>query len=90
LLKHYNITVTGKVQGVFFRVYTEEEAKKLGLKGFVQNEANGDVYMEAEGEEEQLKRLIEWCETGSPKSTVKEVKISEGEIKNFSDFIIKR
>jgi acylphosphatase len=90
LLKHFNITVTGKVQGVFFRASTQTTALKLGLKGFVQNERDGNVYLEAEGEEEQLKKLVEWCHTGSPHSQVKEVNVTEGTIKNFPDFRIKR
>jgi acylphosphatase len=90
LIKHFNITVIGKVQGVFFRAHSETEAKKLGLSGFVRNESNGNVYIEAEGEEEQLKKLLEWCKLGPIKATVEDVKFTECELKNYSDFVIKR
>jgi acylphosphatase len=91
LVKHFNITVSGKVQGVYFRVYTEKKANELGLSGFVQNEKNGDVYIEAEGSEEKLSQLKEWCKTGSPGAEVKKVEVSEGEIKNFrGNFTINR
>jgi acylphosphatase len=90
LAKHINITVTGKVQGVFFRVYTKKKADETGLSGFVQNEADGSVYIEAEGEEQKLKELSEWCKTGSPNSEVVEVKITEGELKGFKYFNIKK
>lgn len=90
MIKHFNITVTGKVQGVFFRAHTETEAKKLGLRGFVRNESNGNVYIEAEGEEEQLKKLLKWCRSGPVKAIVQEVKYTESELKNYSDFRIKK
>jgi acylphosphatase len=90
LLKHFNITVIGKVQGVFYRASTLTIAQNLNLKGFVRNEPNGNVYIEAEGEEEQLKKFVKYCHTGSPRSEVKEIKTVEGEIKNYPDFSIKR
>ncbi|OFY83983.1 MAG: acylphosphatase [Bacteroidetes bacterium RIFCSPLOWO2_12_FULL_35_15] len=89
-MKHFNITVTGKVQGVFFRAHTETEAKKLGLTGFVRNESNGTVYIEAEGEEEQLKELLKWCRSGPIKAVVQEVKFTESALKNYSNFNIKK
>ena len=89
-MKHFNITVTGKVQGVFFRQSTCELALQLGLKGFVRNETNGDVYIEAEGDEEQLKKLMEWCTHGPARAEVKNVKAEEAPLKNFNDFKILR
>jgi acylphosphatase len=91
LVKHLNIIVTGKVQGVFFRVYTQKKAQELGLSGTVENKSNGDVYIEAEGEEQKLKELSEWCKTGSPDSEVDEVIVEEKEVKSLtSHFSIKR
>ena len=89
-MKHYNITISGKVQGVFFRKYTVDEATKLGLKGFVNNRPNGDVYCEAEGEEAVLKQFVEWCHKGSPLSKVTMVEVTEGELKLFESFVIAR
>jgi acylphosphatase len=90
LLKHFNITVTGKVQGVFYRASTQTQAHKLGLNGFVRNEPNGDVFIEAEGEETKLQKLVDWCSIGPPNAIVDEVRVLDGEIKNFSGFSIKR
>lgn len=90
MIKHFNIIVTGKVQGVFFRANTQTEAKKLGLSGFVRNESNRNVYIEAEGEEEQLKELLKWCRSGPPKAIVQEVKFIESELKNYSGFSINK
>ena len=86
--KHLNITVTGKVQGVFFRAFTKKEAERLQLNGFVYNESNGNVSIEVEGEEAVLHEFITWCKKGSPAAIVKEVKWKEGELKNFKDFQI--
>ncbi|HRG53992.1 MAG TPA: acylphosphatase [Bacteroidia bacterium] len=89
-MKHITITVNGKVQGVYFRAFTQKEAERLNLKGFVRNERNGDVYIEAEGEDANLNQLVNWCQSGSPKALVKDIKVSEGEVKGFSEFVIQR
>jgi acylphosphatase len=90
LTKHYNITVTGKVQGVFYRAFTQKEAQRLYLSGFVRNQSNGDVYMEVEGEENVLQEFISCCKKGSPQSAVKEVYVTEGDLKKFVEFKIDR
>ncbi len=88
--RHYNITVQGKVQGVFYRASTKQMALLLGIKGFVQNEHNEDVYLEAEGEEEMLTKFIQWCHHGPDKAEVKYVSVSEEELKDLVDFEIRR
>lgn len=90
MLKHYNITVSGKVQGVFFRASTQEKAEGLGISGFVKNVKNGSVYIEAEGEKDALEKFIDWCRVGSANAVVSQVESSEGSIKNFTGFEIKR
>ncbi|MDG1850558.1 MAG: acylphosphatase, partial [Gammaproteobacteria bacterium] len=47
-MKHINVTVSGRVQGVYFRATTKEVADTLGVTGFVKNQADGSVYLEAE------------------------------------------
>lgn len=90
MLKHVNITVRGKVQGVYFRKYTFEKAIELDLKGYVTNRPDGAVYIEAEGEADKLNELIEWCNTGSPDARVELVNVTEALYKAFQDFYIKR
>ena len=87
-MKLYKITITGKVQGVFFRKYTEQKANELGIKGVVKNLDDGSVYIEAESDEKVLHQFIEWCYEGSPYSKVEQVKWEEGNIMNYRDFII--
>lgn len=58
------LKVYGKVQGVGFRFYTHKRAQELGLKGYVQNKTDGSVYIEAEGEADQLEMFVLWCDEG--------------------------
>jgi acylphosphatase len=88
--RHFDIFVSGKVQGVYYRAYTLEEAKRLGLTGFVQNLPDGRVYIEVEGEEEVLEKFIQWCWKGSPLSKVTNVECIEGPLKGYTSFTIKR
>jgi acylphosphatase len=89
-MTHYNITVTGKVQGVFFRASTKKMADLLGLKGFVCNQPNGDVYIEAEGDENMLTKFIQWCHHGPEKAEVKYVSVNYGDAANFTMFEVRR
>lgn len=87
-MQHYNITISGRVQGVFFRTSAREQAAWLGINGFVQNRADGAVYIEAEGEEEAVKKLIAWCSRGPTHARVTDLKVVEGALQGFSDFTI--
>ncbi|NHJ24455.1 MAG: acylphosphatase [Candidatus Lokiarchaeota archaeon] len=72
-MKKIIIKVTGLVQGVFFRYTTRKVARKLGLKGYVKNMPDGTVYIEAEGEENDLKQLLKFANTGPPHAKVENV-----------------
>lgn len=70
-----HLFVSGYVQGVFFRSTTRDIAKSLSLSGWVRNLADGRVEIMAEGEEEDVKRLIEWAKKGPPGARVLDVKV---------------
>lgn len=89
-MKHLNIRVSGRVQGVFFRASTKEQADSIGIKGFVRNESNGDVYIEAEGEEDELKKFVNWCRQGPSRARVNNLEINEGELLGFEKFEVNR
>jgi len=89
-VKHIILKVSGKVQGVFFRASTEDVAEKLGIKGFVRNEINGSVYIEAEGEEKILKQFVDWCHHGPPHAVVENVSVVEGDVQHYTKFEINR
>lgn len=88
--KALDITVYGRVQGVFFRKYTCEKAMALGLFGWVRNEVDGSVSIHAEGNSEALSALIQWCATGSPWSEVDDVVVTETELLEQDRFYIDR
>jgi acylphosphatase len=86
---HKNIRITGRVQGVGFRYSARSVAFSLGIKGYVRNISNGDVYIEAEGTLQQLENLIAWCRQGPSRSKIKMVDIYDGEVVGFEVFEVK-
>lgn len=89
-MKHLNIKVYGVVQGVFFRASTKQEADRLGVCGFVRNEPDGSVYIEAEATEAVLEQFVAWCKHGPPHARVDECVADDGEYKGFGRFEIRR
>lgn len=85
---HLNIKLTGKVQGVTFRQTTKYVADQSGIKGFVRNEPDGSLYMEAEAEQWELDTFLEWCNDGPDRARVDSCEVIEGELKDFKDFVI--
>lgn len=85
--KHLNIKIFGRVQGVFFRISAKKEAEKLGIVGFARNESDGSVYIEAEGEEKDLDKFLDWCKEGPNLAKVDKLEVRKGPLKNFKAFI---
>lgn len=86
MIKHLNIIVRGKVQGVSYRATTKAVADQLGVRGKVRNEANGDVFIEAEAESMLMEMFVEWCHEGPDAARVTAVATEEGEVKNYRNF----
>ena len=84
------IKVTGIVQGVYFRASTQEQAKQLGIKGWCKNEPDGSVLIIAEGSEEELNALVEWCHKGPSNASLEKVFVESIEASGFEGFEIKR
>lgn len=76
-MKRLRIHVTGKVQGVFYRASAQAKAKELGLNGWVRNEADGSVLIEAEGQDQKLDKLVAWCQQGPGAAQVEGVHTEE-------------
>ena len=88
--KQVHIVISGMVQGVFFRASASSAARSLRLNGFVRNLSNGNVEVCAEGEEEVLKKMIEWCRKGPPSARVEHVEIKWSESANrFEGFQVR-
>jgi acylphosphatase len=82
-----HIFVSGRVQGVFFRVNTVQEAEKLGILGWVKNLEDGRVEAVLEGDSEKVKGMVEWLKKGPPAAKVEHLDVQfedyKGEFKNF-------
>lgn len=90
MIKTYSVRVAGKVQGVFFRASTKQQADDLGLSGFVRNQPDGSVYVEVEGEEDQLEDFLHWCKRGPQHARVDSIDITEIDFKDFEGFDVRR
>ncbi|MGI5828487.1 MAG: acylphosphatase [Patescibacteria group bacterium] len=86
--KHFNIHVKGRVQGVGFRMSAKQKAQILEINGFVRNEPDGSVYIEAEGNSENLREFIAWCKQGPRFSEVDKIDVKEGTLQNYENFTI--
>jgi acylphosphatase len=83
------ITIEGRVQHVGFRYSARNAAQKLAITGEASNLPDGNVYIEAEGEEENVLRFVEWCRQGPPLARVVQVKIQDGKLMNYPGFSIR-
>ncbi len=87
-MKHFKIRVEGKVQGVWFRQSTLEKAQALELSGTVENLPDGTVQIEAEGSEENLQKLLDWCREGPEHASVEDISYTEAELENYKGFSV--
>ncbi len=87
---HFDIVVTGHVQGVWYRRGAHGTAQALGLRGYARNEPDGSVRIEAEGPQEALEALVAWCRTGPPAARVQEVTVREGPLQHHPPFHVRR
>ncbi len=71
------VVVSGRVQGVGFRYYTKQKACELGVFGYVKNNPDGSVTIEAEAELEQLVEFVLWCQKGPQWARVTDFKITD-------------
>ena len=71
-----HVLVSGRVQGVNYRWYTQRKAQELELTGWVRNLGDGRVEAIFEGEEKAVRRAVEWCRVGAPSARVDRVEVS--------------
>ena len=76
-MRRVHLTASGEVQGVFFRASTRDEARRLGLSGWIRNTADGTVELEAQGDDEAVTALIEFCHSNPGQSTVTHLAVEE-------------
>ncbi len=77
MIKRYRGRVYGKVQGVYFRASAQEEARRLGVTGWIRNVEDGSVEFEVQGSEESVSKFLEWAKEGPPAARVDNFKVEE-------------
>jgi acylphosphatase len=86
--KRLHLDIRGRVQGVCYRMYAQEEAARLGVTGWIRNGHDGSVEAVAEGDEAKLKEFEKWCRRGPPAARVTDVEAAysdvAGEFNTFS------
>ena len=80
------IRVTGRVQGVWYRGWTVDQARSLGLSGWVRNRRDGSVEILAEGSDEAIAELVRRCHDGPPAARVERVEVEESDEAAPEDF----
>lgn len=85
-----HIIVKGRVQGVYFRAYTQKQAVKLNINGFVRNLPDGSVEIVASGHPDELQKLAAWCHKGSLLAKVSQVIVNvHADVEQFDGFEIR-
>ena len=88
-MQRLHAIISGRVQGVSFRYYTQQEAHKLGVKGWVRNRPDRTVEVTAEGERDTLEDFLEFLHEGSPAAQVDSVQSTWSDATGeFTDFQI--
>lgn len=82
--------ILGRVQGVFYRQSTLNEANQLGITGWVKNLPTGEVECVLSGEEQKLEKMCQWLWQGPATAQVSEVKVEDIPYQEYPRFEIKR
>ena len=89
-MKAIHVYISGRVQGVGYRVNTKRKAQKLGVNGWVKNRMDGRVEAFFESEEENLQKMVSWCWQGPPAADVDDIMTEKAELKEYQSFEIRR
>ncbi len=85
-MKTVKVLIMGNVQGIFFRKYIDDEAKKIGIKGFVRNLDDGSVEVVIEGENKKVDDMVKVCKIGPTYAKIREVKVQDMPHQGFDSF----
>jgi acylphosphatase len=78
-MRSVRLTISGRVQGVGYRIWAERQATALGIRGWVRNRADGNVELRATGDDHAIAALIEACRTGPRHAEVSAVTVADAE-----------
>jgi acylphosphatase len=84
-----HVRVTGRVQGVFFRAWTKEQAQSLGVRGWVRNTPDGNVEAHVEGEDAAVEQMTERMRRGPSSARVEDIRTWDVEPCDFDGFEVR-
>ncbi len=84
--KSVRLYITGTVQDIFFRAFVKENAEKLNVKGFVRNLEDGRLEVFAEGNVDEVNKIIELCKKGPKHAQIKNVEVKPERFQDLKNF----
>lgn len=84
-----HVLVSGRVQGVYYRANTREQASEVGVNGWVRNRNDGRVEAVFEGTRSDVETMVEWCQTGSPRASVEDLTVEYDEPEGLEGFEVR-
>jgi acylphosphatase len=89
--KRVRILIEGRLQAMNFRLNTQQQAKTLGLAGFVRNLSDGRIEIEAQGEESDIEKLLIWCQEDPRNSQIKSIlyRYEDKTNESYTDFSVR-
>ena len=84
-----HVSVSGRVQGVYYRATTREQAGERGVDGWVRNLDDGRVEAVFEGSEEAVEAMVEWCHEGSSRARVEDVDVEYEDPEGLGGFEVR-
>ena len=88
-MKRVHVSISGEVQGVFFRYETRQRARELGIAGWVRNVPDGRVEAVFEGPDEAVDRMVAWCRRGPDQADVREVDVRDEDPEGLDTFEVR-
>lgn len=85
--KNLIIHINGQLGGTLFRQEARQQAEKLSLMGIARIQSNGELRIEAEGEEDALDAFVKWCKTGPEGTEVQRVDVQDGQLQDYDRFM---
>ncbi len=86
--KSVRLYISGTVQGIFFRQFIKDNAERNNVKGFVRNLEDGRVEVFAEGNQEDVDKIVEFCQKGPKHSKIDKVEIKDEKFQDLKEFKI--
>ena len=81
-----HVIISGRVQGVWFRGWTKQQASSLGLTGWVRNRRDGTVEAIFQGDANDIDAMLNACWQGPPAASVADIRVADGVLSNFHNF----